>query len=70
MMRRIAVLVVMAGLALVPVTMDPVQAVQPSVTIRATAVSTWTDAGTGVATFVASALPAGTAYLQWFNPGK
>jgi hypothetical protein len=69
MKRRIAVLLA-AGLALVPLAMSPAQAVQPSVTIRATAVSTWTDAGTGQATFVASGLPGATAYLQWFNPGK
>ena len=68
MMRKFAVLVLAAGLALVPV--SAARAVQPTASIRATAVSTWTDAGTGLATFVASGLPSGPAYLQWFNPGK
>lgn len=46
-------------------------AAQPSrVTISATTTTPWVDAQTGVAVFVASSLPRGAAYLQWFDPGK
>jgi len=65
--RRIVVLALALGLAGL-VAPGAVEAAQPSrVTISATSTTPWTDAG-GTAVFVASGLPRGTAYLQWFDP--
>ena len=66
MVRRILVLALALGVAglVAPGAADA----QPSrVTISATSTTPWTDAG-GTAVFVASGLPRGTAYLQWFDP--
>jgi hypothetical protein len=70
MMRRAAVVIVSLGLLVGLLPMASAQAAVPSARIVATAVTPNVDAGTGRAVFVASGLPGGTAYLQWFNPGK
>jgi hypothetical protein len=68
MRRTVAVIIVTLGL--VGAVLSPAQAAQPAARIVATAVTPNVDAGTGRAVFVASGLPRGSAYLQWFNPGK
>ena len=68
MLRRTAIVILTAGLLGGVLSLPPAQAVQPSARIVATAVTPSVDAGTGRAVFVASGLPRGTAYLQWFDP--
>jgi hypothetical protein len=70
MLRKTAVILVTVGLLTSALALPAAHAVRASARIVATAVTPNVDAGTGRAVFVASGLPAGTAYLQWFNPGK
>lgn len=70
MLRRAAVVIVSLGLLGAVLPMASTQAAVPSARIVASAVTPSVEAGTGTAVFVASGLPAGSAYLQWFDPAK
>jgi len=70
MRRTAAIITITLGLLGGLLSLPAAQAAQPSARIVATAVTPNVDAGTGRAVFVASGLPSGPAYLQWFNPGK
>lgn len=71
MLRRVILAVLTAALASTALVAGSAAAVQPSASrITAATTTPWTDAGTGVATFVVSGLPSGTAALQWFDPSR